>query len=411
MNAIASLPIPGRVRPFEKTQAPTPAWLRLIVGRDLAPTREEYATMGNALWDGDPAMDELTDWMFSISPRDSRALFTKALNEGVGSIPDCPEPLRKFFKTVDTLPAWLDFSLIDDAIRFIHGTGLASPYVLRDLALMGGYLLSGFNQALLMTGGLNKSASQRLAETGQWWMECTEPDGLRRFGSGFKSTIHVRLIHAMVRRSLNKRDDWDSTQWGAPLSQVDMISTYLGFCVVMLGGLRKIGIPVTPHESKAVMHLWSYACWLMGVDERWLCFTESEGIVLLNHTIMTQSKPDHTSQELAIALANEPLERKFEHFQSLRRKLEYHQHLSVSHFFLGTQKMKQLGLPEHVNSWFPLLSIGPRLVSYTTHRFVPGRRKKLEATGRTAQKTKLRSMFGEKEQRVMQPNKGHPAYV
>ncbi len=47
-------------------------------------------------------------------------------------------------------------------------------YVLRDLALMGGYLLSGLNQALIMTGALNKDAAKRFAETSKWWMDCTE---------------------------------------------------------------------------------------------------------------------------------------------------------------------------------------------------------------------------------------------
>ena len=36
----------------------------------------------------------------------------------------------------------MDFDLIDEGARFIHSTGMTAPYVLRDLALMGGYLLS-----------------------------------------------------------------------------------------------------------------------------------------------------------------------------------------------------------------------------------------------------------------------------
>ncbi|MCG8392346.1 MAG: oxygenase MpaB family protein, partial [Pseudomonadales bacterium] len=58
--------------------------------------------------------------------------------------------------------------------------------------------------------------------------------------------------------NLAGREDWEDSKWGMALSQVDMVATYLGFCVVMLGGLRKMGVPVTPRESRAVMHLWKY---------------------------------------------------------------------------------------------------------------------------------------------------------
>lgn len=402
---------PLRVRPFDKTQAPTPRLLRLVVGRELAPTREEYDRVCAAVWDGDVAMDALIDWMYEYGPREARALFEQALNQGTGSIPDCPEPLRIFFKDFDTPPAWVDQELLDAACRFIHGTGTTAIYVLRDLALMAGYLLSGFNQSLIMTGALSKGASRRVAETGKWWMDCTEPGGLHRFGQAFKSTMHVRLVHGLVRRNLAARPEWDSAKWGLPLNQTDMVATYLGFSAVMLGGLRKLGVPVTPHESRAVMHLWSYACWLMGVEEKWLVKTESEGVVLLSHTYMTQSKPDWTSRELGQALAREPLERTYASFQGLRRQLAYHQHLSVTRYFVGDAKMAQLGLPKNVTSWYPLLTTPPRFVNYTARRLLPGLRILLEKRGRQAQRAALASLFGDTEHAVIKPGKDHPAHI
>jgi hypothetical protein len=411
MNAPATppRPVPTRARPYAKTQQPTPLWLRLVLGRELAPSRGEYEAVVDALWDGDPAMDAFVEWMFAYGPKQSRALFTQAMNEGLGSIPDAPEPLRAFFRSIERQPAWLDRELLAEGVAFIHGTGMAAGYVLRDLALMGGYLLSGFNQSLLMTGALNRGTSQRIAETGKWWIDCTEAGGLERFGAGLKSTLHVRMVHALVRRSLAARPDWDSAQWGLPLSQIDMVATYLGFSVVMLGGLRKLGIPVTARESRAVIHLWSYACWLMGVDEKWLVKTEGEGVVLLNHTFMTQSRADWTSRELAQALAREPLERHFELFEGPRRKLAYYQHLSVSRYFLGPEKMEQLGLPEDIGPWYALLSTPPRMIGYSAGRFIPGLRARQMRRGRAEQIAALNSIFGKKEQGLIEPGKDHPA--
>ena len=380
--------IPHRARPFEKTQQPTPALLRKLLGRDLAPSRDEFSAVLDALNVGDPAMDSLVDWMMDYGPRESRALFETAITEGLAAVPDCPEPLWLFIKSLERRPAWVDFDLIDEGARFIHSTGMTAPYVLRDLALMGGYLLSGFNQSLVLTGALNQGASRRIAETGKWWIDCTEEGGLKRFGAGFRGTLHVRLVHSLVRRNLAAREEWDADQWGLPLSQVDMVATYLGFCVVMLGGLRK-----------------------MGVDETWLVDREQDGIVLLHHTLMTQSKPDWTSQELGKALAAEPLERHFKRFESLRRKLAYQKHLSVSRYFLSRDKMEQLGLPGSISAWYPLATLLPRLVSFSCQRYLPGLRQWQCKQGRVAQRKVLAQMFGEAKQDLIRPDANHPGHT
>ena len=403
-------PVPKRARPFAKAHKHTPKLLKLFLGRDLTPSRAEYDRVVDALWDGDLEMDALVEWMYDSDTTAARKMFKQAMEQGVNSIPNAPEPLRHFFNTIEKTPTWLDKELLNEGMLFIHGTGLASTYVLRDLALMGGYLLSGFNQSLVMTGALNRGTKQRVAETGKWWMNCTTPNGLERFGEGFKTTIHVRMVHALVRRNLAARPDWDSSEWALPISQIDMVATYLGFSVVMLGGLRMLGIPITPRESKAVMHLWSYACWLMGVEEKWLVFTEREAMVLLYHTFMTQSKPDASSRELAQALAQEPLERSFPTLQFLRRQMYYHQHLSISQYFLGSEKMAQLGLPKHILPWFPAVSFAPRLAQYSLQHWLPNQRRKQQQAGRKLQQEALDSLFGDKEQQVIQPTANHPAH-
>lgn len=388
---------PRRARPFDKTRGATPGWLRRLIGRELAPSRAEYDAALAGLEVGDPAMDELVAWMHEFGPREARALYQRALDDGLATIPDCPRPLYRFFKELERPPAWVDFELIDEGARFIQTTGMAAPYVLRDLALMGGYLLSGFNQSLVLTGALNRGTARRVAETGKWWIDCTEEGGLRRFADGFRDTLHVRLVHGLVRRNLNARDDWDHGQWGLPLSQVDMVATYLGFCVVMLGGLRKMGVPVTRRNSRAVMHLWKYAAWLMGVEEKWLVDSESEGIVMLHHTLLTQSRPDHTSVELGRALAGEPLARTFGVAGGLRRRWAYHVHLSVTRYFLNREKMAQLGLPPGVLPWFPLLTLVPRFLGQVLSRPLPGLRDAQRRRGRRAQRRALAQMFGDGE--------------
>lgn len=415
-TTISPPPVPARVRPFEKATVHKPIWMRMLLGRDPSPSRQEYDALVASLWDGDASMDRLLDWMYDHDMALSRRQFEQALERGIDSVSDAPQALIKFFAEVDREPDWLDRDLIETGWRFIHRSGLAGPFILRDFALMGGYLLSGFNQALVLTGALNKGAGQRIAETGKWWMDCTEPGGLERFGDGFKTTLRVRMVHALVRRNLQKRDEWDNHQWGLPVNQTDMVATYLAFGVVMMIGVRAMGIPVTPKESRAVMHLWKYAAWLMGVDEHWLVDSERDGLVLLYQTYTTQSRPDWTSKELGSALAQEPLNRRYpwrdKHpvLHDLMVKSLYHQHLSTTSLFLNRDQRDALGLPDNIYPWFPLLTAGPRLLRYAAGSLTEKRRRKLEQKGRAAQVWAMGSMK-KKGHGIIQPQAHHPAFV
>lgn len=403
--------VPGRVRPFEQTQRPTPRLQRWLIGRALAPSREEYARVCDALWDGDALMDPVVEWLFEAGPREAKPLFERALSEGLDRVPNAPPALRALFESVERPPSWVDLELVEEGAQVCRRLGLTATFVLRDLALMGGYLLSGFNQTLVKTGALNKGTAKRIAETGKWWVDCTDPGGMQRFAPGFQSTLHVRFVHALVRRSLSKREDWDAAHWGLPISQIDMTATYLGFCVAMLGGVRLLGVPVSRRESQAVMQLWSYTGWLMGVDERWIRLDENAGIVLLHHATLTQGRPDWTSAELGKALAAEPLERHFDYFADARRKLAWHQHLSVSRYFLGAKKMSQLGLPSNITPWYPLLTLTPRFLSSAAQRVSPALGRLQERRGRRAQIAALSSLFGANPAALIRPAVGHPAHV
>lgn len=404
--------VPSRAKSFDQSQQ-TPWRYRLLmplVGRDPAPSPYEYRELIQALSQGDVLMDEYVNWMFSNSPRLGKEKFDQALHHGIESVQDCPEQLRKLFAHLDATPEWVDRNRIESAATFMRSSGMNAVYVLRDLALMGGYLLSGFNQALIMTGALNKDAAKRFAETSKWWMDCTEQGGLERFGGGWKSTIHVRFIHALVRRNLAANPKWKAEEWGLPLCQIDMAATIYAFGIVFLSGLRAIGVMPTLHESQSVMHLWKYTGWLMGVDERWLSDSERKGALILYHTLITQSPPDWTSQALGKSLSLEPLSRHYKHFAGLRRRFDYQKHISVTSLFLTRSKMAELGLSKHVLPWFPMMVAPFNVLGANVPRLLPKLRDALEKRGRKEQKAFM-ATFGEHGLKVIQPDKDHPAHV
>ena len=51
------------------------------------------------------------------------AQFHQALEHGIESVPDAPEPLRKFFAEVDQVPDWVDFDLLERGARAVRRMG------------------------------------------------------------------------------------------------------------------------------------------------------------------------------------------------------------------------------------------------------------------------------------------------
>ncbi|XID75071.1 oxygenase MpaB family protein [Alkanindiges sp. WGS2144] len=408
----AENPVPLRAKLFKQRQASAILLkpLARLTGKEIIPSQARHQELIDGLWQGDPLMDQVVEWLCEKDSKQRKAMFEQALQQGIDHLTDAPPVLVELFALIDQQPDWLDINQLDVARQFMQSVGLNANYILKDMALMGGYLLSGFNQALVLTGALDKNASQRLAETSKWWMDCTEKNGLARFNTGFKSTIHVRMIHALVRRNLQRKQDWRSEQWGLPICQIDMAATNLAFCSLFLLGLRAIGIFPAPHEASAVMHFWKYLGWLMGVDERWLVDSELDGHILLYHTMLTQSPPDWTSKALGYALSQEPLTKQYDSWQAVKRYWDYHKRLSISQYFLGRKKMQQLGVEKRILPWYPLLLIPANLLTYHPQRHLPLLQKLQQQRGRQAQLEHQRQ-FGKKGHKIIQPDQQHPAYI
>lgn len=407
MSAIAAQAAPRIASHADSgVKIPTRHGADLIEGRRMAksvgvmirgnpePTAEEWQALGEALNHGDEAADRMVDWMYTAGMQAAHPLFERALNHGVASIPDAPAALREFFEICERRPAWLDEKLLQEGAEVFQQAGMSSYYVLRDLALMGGYQAAGFNKTLILTGALKGRASRRVAETMKWTNDVTAIGGMERFADGFKSTVHVRLVHAMIRRRVRGMPEWDAEAWGVPVNQADMAATYLGFSVVLLIGLRVMGMPISAKEGRAVMHLWCYTCWLMGVDEKWIRHSEQDGRKLLFQLLLTQLPPDESSKQLGHALMQETLQLPYKHLRKLRVRFERARHISVTRLFVGARGMQALGLPRFVLPWYPLISAPFTFLWHGLHKIIPGGRTRMIRIGRQAQLDILQLHFG-----------------
>ena len=364
-----------------KTMSTLLKGLRAFIRTDPSPTRRQWEIIGQALWQGDPLADDVVSWMEHVGMKHGMRQF-KVANQG--ALPaDAPECLRRYFTAHQSPPGWISWDAIEHGARVFHRSGKAAYDILRNVSLMGGYQAAGLNPPLIMTGALEDGTPRRIARTMQWVMDCTTPGGLRPGARGHRETLHIRLVHALIRRKLTQDPKWDHAHLGTPLNQPDMALTYMGFSVVFLLGLRLMGVPLDQDDARGVMHLWSYACWLMGVDPQWLREDEYAGRHLMYQLTLAQLPPDETTRRLGRALMKnaETLHYK----NDLERRLTQAQHLSVTRMFVGQQGMQNLGLPTQTLPWYPALTALPRRLIHVIHHRSSKRLRALEAAGRAKQ--------------------------
>ncbi|MET9498396.1 oxygenase MpaB family protein [Streptomyces sp. NPDC006552] len=346
----ASPTYPRRFRETERTNRRLGRPLRLLCAGRGPVDEQLLATIGERL----TARDEIAAALARALRRTETAdpdkvtmrQFRRALADGIEAVPDPPRALRDFFAAVDPVPDWVDFDLIAEGGRVARRFGRNAADVMLPLALIGSYRFDGPPRLLVETGGLlGDSALRRIAETQKWAAAVTAPDALRRTGEGFRLTVHVRLMHALVNDRFEHNGRWDTGRWGLPVNQADLASTLGLFNAVQLLGVRLLGVRVSRAESRALMHLWKYVGHLMGVDSDWLSDREARQHRLNYHLLLTQSYGGPAGPSLAGALVEAQRQLHFRHFARVRRAYARARLLSMLRYFLGRRGLRDLGLP------------------------------------------------------------------
>lgn len=365
-------PVPRRFDMSPRWARGAARTMRRFVPGDPEPTPAERRRQAEALVRGDPVADALAR-AIAVDGTVSMDRFRTALEHGVPAVADAPGPLVDFFAAVEARPGWVDERLLARGADVCLRGGLTSLDILGDSSLMGGYRSSATTQVLVGTGRLlGPETNLRVAETSEWWHAVVRPGGMARHADGWRLTVHVRLMHAMVNRHFLDRG-WDVDDWGLPVNQYDQAGTLALFSTSFLVSLRALGVPVTRAEGRAVMHLWRYVGWLMGVDEHWLAESEAQGRRNFYHAMLFSPGPDENSRRLARSLADSHRRTGFERFTRARRWLAYRKHLSLVRLFQGRSGMAELGLPRAL-PWYAAI-IPANLAGHTAVRLVPGGRR------------------------------------
>jgi ER-bound oxygenase mpaB/B'/Rubber oxygenase, catalytic domain len=332
--------IPSRFR--HPVNDPDPAlvahYRRLFAHGVGVPLPEQVSGLAHALQRADPLADA-----WCADSRGGEGLFELALQRKLPR--DAPASLRALFEQLETIPLWVDADKLRLGARTARRPGLIGNFVLADFALMGGYRSAAIAKTLVSTGKLSTTTAKRLIHTGRFVHAVSVPGAILPGGAGYLQTVRVRMVHAHVRHALLESPGWDRARWGIPINQADSLGTNLLFSTGFLEGCKQWGLRFTNDEEEALVHLWRYVGYLMGIEESLLPVDAAGGRRALFMVGVSQPSPDEDSRKLARALYEVPLT--FQRSPALRRaaRFEMALRLGMTRRLLGDESVDQLGLP------------------------------------------------------------------
>ncbi len=216
---------------------------------------------------GDPQADALVERFRELPGGAGWRLFERALEHGVEAVDDAPCELRALMERASGSPAWLDLDLVDAGATSFWRVGLpalAPSLIYGSLAF--GYQYGDLSRPLAATGRLERMASRRLGETARWVLAVTTPGAMAPGGEGWRSSLRVRLVHALVRRHLLDSGLWDTKAWGVPISASAMMATAIGgFAIVPQRALTDVGAGTSAADRESRTALWRWVGYVMGV--------------------------------------------------------------------------------------------------------------------------------------------------
>ncbi|MEU1883328.1 oxygenase MpaB family protein [Streptosporangium sp. NPDC020072] len=325
-----------------------------------------------------------------------------ALRDAPHRADDLPPALRRFMDELVEVPEWVDWDRVERGAVAFRYLGRNANDVLLDLSLIGGYRFGGPADLLVLTEGLGgDNALRRLAETQKWTHEVTRPGGMRPGAEGWRLTVHVRAMHALVNSRFEPR--WDSGRWGLPVNQADQAGTLGLFDAAVILGCLALGVPLSRRQRDDLMHLWRYVGWLMGVAPDFLTDEENVRHRMNYHILLSAGGQSQAGRDLARVTVDAQRMRAFGHGNALvermHQRYERARALSMLTAFVGLSGMRDLGLPARL-PWAPVLAIVGNTFRYRVLGALPGGRRRVEEWGARAQERVLASTFRDQPAQV-----------
>ncbi|MBY0496608.1 MAG: DUF2236 domain-containing protein [Cyanobacteria bacterium] len=184
---------------------------------------------------------------------------------------DLPAPVVEYLKkTGETIARTPETAAAGERLFSEHGPEIMM--LLCCYSLPSSYAAKKGVQVLHRTAYLAKRPNRRLFETSQFIVDVLSPGGLGPGGRGVRTAQKVRLMHAAIRHLIlvDKAAPWDASELGVPINQEDLLGTLMTFSSLILDGLAKLGVRLTPQEQESFLAAWLVVGVLMGIEPQLL---------------------------------------------------------------------------------------------------------------------------------------------
>lgn len=341
---------------------------------DLRLPPDVVTSMGCSLDLGDRLGDAwYADARARGSVRRAREEFNTVVERGIEAIPDPSPALVELFTQINTEPDWLDWDLFDRGATVFRRYG-KELYPYFGMATFAGYRTPSVTKPLILTGAYTgNSALNRFWETCKHWTDVSEPGGMRKGNPGYVTSLHVRLLHCMIRARIINHREWDRPRLGVPISQFNMFTTLMAGSIISGVQLRTLGYRTTDDDIVAMLHMWRYIGHVMGVETPWYPETIEDGYRAMRLTALAQRTEDNEdSRKLCHSFMDSyrpsPEARGW---QRARAELNYRFQLGHAYFYTPGSYVKS-DFPE-VGLWrfAPLVRFVPNAVRDTACQKIP----------------------------------------
>jgi len=215
---------------------------------------------------GDPNADTLIAELAARGEIRAVSGVLRHLVDNEQPIPDeLPTSVAAWLADTASLPAWADLE------RTERGTRLAADHAPQVAVALAGaalpYCYASYPdvKALTFSHRLDQDHYRRVGETAQFVLGVSAAGSMRAGGKGIRKIQKVRLLHAAIRHLISHSARWDDRAWGTPINQEALVGTLLSFSVVVLRGLRALGVRVRPHEAEDYFYSWRVIGEMLGI--------------------------------------------------------------------------------------------------------------------------------------------------
>ena len=223
---------------------------------------------------GDPEGDSVMEDLAGIDQKKTSHWMRLAMDDPYDSeLRVAPSSFVNFVRDMDPPPDWVDFDEFLPGCRAFHRNGklILAAFLVSSIEGFTSNISRSFN----LTGRVRDQGVRRLGQNNRFITEIFMPGGLQRYGDGWKLSVRLRVVHAQVRRLLAASPEWNTEEWGVPLSQAHMAHALTTFSVRMLQFLKSLGAVYSEEEYHSFVAAWRYAGHLMGTPET-ILFRDAE---------------------------------------------------------------------------------------------------------------------------------------